>query len=208
MFQPEVKLEFVRRYCPPKAGWKVFVDIDASEEGRTGTWKGPDAKKRRRTMQDDAARVRCELEALGVTVGGSRAGWFKEHGLPSIRGDRDIVAFHQQKRACVIAEVEGESSGQPEQKLYKAIGQLVMATSAGKLKGWKQTLVLVVHGEEIAMHLGRAKALEKLGISGLALGKTRAGDDWLFGDPMPRMLSGLSGELRVPSGGKSVNHTT
>jgi len=36
MFQPRVKLEFVRRHCVPEAGWKVYVDIDPSEEGRTG----------------------------------------------------------------------------------------------------------------------------------------------------------------------------
>lgn len=33
MFQPRVKLEFVRRYCAPEAGWSVCVDIDPSEEG-------------------------------------------------------------------------------------------------------------------------------------------------------------------------------
>ena len=37
MFQPRVKLEFVRRYCAPEAGWRVCVDIDPSEEGWTGS---------------------------------------------------------------------------------------------------------------------------------------------------------------------------
>ena len=37
MFQPRVKLEFVGRYCAPQDGWCVCVDIDPSEEGRTGT---------------------------------------------------------------------------------------------------------------------------------------------------------------------------
>jgi hypothetical protein len=196
MFQPEAKLEFVRRYCSPVNGWTVFVDIDASEEGQTGGKRKTDEARRVQSqMQEDGERVRREFKRLGVTVGGKRAAWFERHAFPRVEGDRDIVAFHQAKRACVIAEVEGESSGQPEQKLYKAIGQLVMATSAGELKGWKQTLVLVVHGEEIAEHLGRAKALEKLGISGLALGNTRTGDDWLFGDALlPKVLSG---ELRI-----------
>ena len=27
----------MRRYCRPKAGWRVCVDIDPSEEGRTGS---------------------------------------------------------------------------------------------------------------------------------------------------------------------------
>jgi hypothetical protein len=184
MFQPRVKLEFVFRCCSPQAGWKVFVDIDASEEGRTGTWKGPGAEARRRKMQDDAAEVRREFRALGVTVGGSRAGWLREQGLPSIHGDRDIMAFHQEKRACVIAEVEGESTGQPEQKLYKAIGQLVMAASAGELSGWKQMLVLVVYGGQIAKHLGRANALRKLGIPALVLSDDCKADQWPFSDAL------------------------
>jgi len=196
MFQPEVKLEFVRWYCSPRNGWDVFVDIDASEEGRTGgERKTKEAKRCQREMQSASATVRSGLESLGVKVGGNRKKWSQDRGLPLVEGDRDIVAFHKKRRLCLIGEVEGTSSGQPEQKLYKAIGQLVMATSAGELKGWKQTLVLVVHGEEIAMHLGRAKALEKLSISGLALGKTRTGDDWLFGDALlPKVLSG---ELRI-----------
>jgi hypothetical protein len=189
MFQPEVKLEFVRRYCSPANGWKVFMDIDASEEGRTGGKRDTDeARQRQRQMQSDAHRVKRELEALGVTVGGSRASWFKPHGLPLIRGDRDIIAFHQAKQLCLIAEVEGESTGQPEQKLYKAIGQIVMAASADKVEGWKQTLVLVVQGKEIAQHLGCAKALAKLGISALALGTTPTSDRWLFGDALPTKI--------------------
>jgi hypothetical protein len=163
MFQPEVKLAFVRRYCPPAAGWKVLVDIDASEEGRTGREPATDeARQRKRLMKRDADRVRRALERLSVKVGGSRKRWFKRYGLPSIEGDRDIIAFHQARRVCVIAEVEGTSASQPEQKLYKAIGQIVMAASSDKLKGWRRTLVLVVHGERIAEHLDRAKVLAKL----------------------------------------------
>jgi hypothetical protein len=30
MFQPKVKLEFVRRYCHPDKGWEVLVDIGIS----------------------------------------------------------------------------------------------------------------------------------------------------------------------------------
>jgi len=196
MFQPEVKLEFVRRYCPPKAGWKVFVDIDASEEGRTGGERTTgEARRVQRKMQTDSNRVRREFKKLGVTVGGKRAAWFDLHTLPRVEGDRDIVAFHQEKKVCLIAETEGSSIGQPEQKLYKAIGQLVVAASAGELAGWSRALVLVVHGEEIAEHLGRAKVLEKLGISALALGKTRTGDEWLFGAAL--LTKVLSGKLRI-----------
>ena len=36
MFQAHAKVEFVHRYIPPRAGWAVLVDLDPSEEGRTG----------------------------------------------------------------------------------------------------------------------------------------------------------------------------
>jgi hypothetical protein len=127
MFQPRVKLEFIRRYCDPGKGWRVFVDIDPSEEGRTGGERKTDlARQRQIAMFKDAARVRRGLRKLGVTVG-SRSDWHLQCGLPLLDGDRDIVAVHSRRRQYVIAEVEGVSSGQPEQKLYKAVGQAVMA---------------------------------------------------------------------------------
>ncbi len=67
MFQPRVKLEFVRRYCPPEAGWSVCVDIDPSEEGNTGSERISEASRRRQTeMQTDAPLVRSELAELGA----------------------------------------------------------------------------------------------------------------------------------------------
>jgi hypothetical protein len=70
MFQPRVKLEFVRRYCAPKDGWCVCVDIDPSEEGRTGSKRESEsARQRQREMMADAPRVREEFKALGVSVG-------------------------------------------------------------------------------------------------------------------------------------------
>ena len=51
MFQPRVKLEFARRYCAPKAGWSVCVDIDPSEEGRTGT--------KRESKSRVSAKLKC-----------------------------------------------------------------------------------------------------------------------------------------------------
>jgi UDP-2,3-diacylglucosamine pyrophosphatase LpxH len=83
----------------------------------------------------------------------------------------------------LIVEVEGESSGQPEQKLYKAIGQIVMAASNDILDGWNRKLVLVVHGDGICKQMARASALEKLGISALALDDNNH-DRWLFGEPL------------------------
>lgn len=108
MFQPRVKLKFVRRYCAPKNGWKVFVDIDASEEGRTGGERtSGEARKRQRQMKRDGQTAREELRKLGATVGGDRATWYQEQHLPHINGDRDIVAFNKQEQLYVIAEVGG-----------------------------------------------------------------------------------------------------
>jgi hypothetical protein len=92
MFQPRVKLEFVRRYCPPQKGWRVCVDIDASEEGRTGgTRMSEESIRRQEEMQKDADEVRKELAGLGVQVGG-RKEWCKKENLRRIKGDVDLVA--------------------------------------------------------------------------------------------------------------------
>lgn len=191
MFQPEVKFEFVRRYCPPAAAWQVFVDIDASEEGRTGGARTNDeARRQQAAMQRDARRVRASLATLGVVVGGERRAWFKKHGLPVVNGDRDIVAMHPAEQRLVIAEVEGASTGQPEQKLYKAIGQLVMAASEAPPLKWQRSLVLVVHGAAIAAHLNRAAALARLGVAGLALAPEPSEDRWCFGSSLGRAEGG------------------
>ena len=185
MFQPQVKLEFVRQYCDPACGWKVLVDIDASEEGRTGGERTTDkALVRQQQMQTAGETAKRELRRLGVSVGGNRAAWYREHRLPQINGDRDIVAFNTKRRLYLIAEVEGESSGQPEQKLYKAIGQIVMAASDDIIDGWHRKLVLVVHGDGICKQMARVSALEKLGISALALDENNNHGRWLFGEPL------------------------
>ena len=168
----------------------MFVDIDASEEGRTGGERTTaEAKERQQQMQRDAAAVLKKLKAAGATVGGARDAWFARHELPLIRGDRDIVAFHREEHRCVVAEVEAISSGQAEQKVYKAVGQIVSAASVAVPEGWAMQFVLVVHGEKMAEHLRRMGALVKLGISGLALEQTKEQDEWLFG----RALDGVEG---------------
>ncbi|AEH61278.1 hypothetical protein Mzhil_1434 [Methanosalsum zhilinae DSM 4017] len=182
MFQPRVKLEFINRYCPPSKGWEVFVDIDASEEGRTGgTRKKPEAIQRQDEMKDDVFLVKQKFKELGVTVGGSRSNWYSTNQFPKLEGDRDIVAFNSKNKSCIIAEVEGSSSGQPETKVYKAIGQIVIALNKCNLKDWEQNFILVVHGEKVETHLKEACALEKLGIAAISLYKDRNSDKWLFG---------------------------
>ena len=191
MFQPEVKFEFVRRYCPPAAGWQVFVDIDASEEGRTGGPRTSDeARQQQEAMLRDAQRVRAAFATLGVVVGGERRAWFEMHRLPVVNGDRDIVAMHPEERRLVIAEVEGASTGQPEQKLYKAIGQLVMAAGEAPPEHWQRSLVLVVHGAALAKHLNRAAALATLGVAGLELATEPGEDRWCFSSNSGRAGAG------------------
>ena len=186
MFQPRVKLEFIRRYCSPAEGWTVFVDIDPSEEGRTGGERTTqEAKNRQQQMQKDAKGAREELENLRVTVGGDRAAWYEKNQLPHIDGDRDIVAFHAKQSCYLIAEVEGESSGQPEQKVYKAIGQLVIAASADIQSGWKRHLVLVVCGKQLSQCAERAKALEELNIAVVAITENKNDDSWPLGKTLP-----------------------
>lgn len=173
MFQPRLKLEFIRLRFPLAESWCVCVDIDASEEGRTGgPRKTKPARTRQREMTADAQCVRQELNKLGVQVG-ARKRWLenlaRSAGAPKITGDRDVIAYNIKQRRLVIAEVEGESSGQPEQKLYKAIGQLVFAASEPEPIGWKRELVLVVEGGEIAKRAEDARCLRSLGISAVSV---------------------------------------
>lgn len=180
MFQPRVKLEFVRRYCLPVDEWCVCVDIDPSEEGRTGGTRATASSRQRQIeMQADADRVRQDLRTLCVSVG-DRKRWCATQSLPYFEGDPDIVAYHRAEKRCLVAEVEGASSGQPEQKLYKAIGQVVRTVSHLP-RGWRCHVVVVVYGDKIANHLLRARALERLDIAGLSLRDNPAADQWLFG---------------------------
>lgn len=187
MFQSQVKCAFVERYCNPRDGWAVFVDIDPSEEGRTGSVRATThAQAQQRAMRSAARNVRNRFARLGVTVGGSRVRWFRQHGFPGVDGDRDIVAFEPSRKVCIIAEAEGVSSGQPEQKFYKAIGQIVIAASPPPPTGWQRELVLVVHGEGITGHLRRVAALERLGISALSIARDPRNDCWIIGN-RPKM---------------------
>ncbi|MGA2137602.1 MAG: hypothetical protein ABSH14_01950 [Verrucomicrobiia bacterium] len=183
------------------------MDIDPSEEGRTGgERKSEMAKHRQHLMHEAAGRACQELESMGAEVGGKRTRWFTRYGLPAIEGDRDIVAFHKVRRVCVIAEAEGVSGGQPETKLYKAIGQIVVAASGVCPPGWRTTFVLVVHGREIADHLGRVTAFTRLGVSALSLSDTPQKDRWLFQDPLLPKL--LFGEVRVKKAEKTAEAKT
>jgi len=153
----------------------VCADIDPSEEGRTGgPRESPAACKRQREMQADALLVRQQFKALRVNVG-DRKLWCAAQGVPYLEGDPDIVAYDRVRMRCIVAEVEGASAGQPEQKLHKAISQIVQ-TASQLPEGWQCNLVVVVYGEKITIHLGHAKALQALNIAALHL-RDRPDDD-------------------------------
>jgi hypothetical protein len=189
MFQPEAKLEFVRRYCPPSDGWAVYVDIDPSEMGETGgPRKSVEARERQTRMKDSGKRAAKELRSMGATVCGSQNEWVSALGLgfDLIVGDRDIVAVRRASKTLLVAEVEGASSGQPEQKLYKAIGQVVMSLAAATPTRWTRYTVVVVHGAAMSAHLRKATALAKLGVAGLSICEKTADDEWMLDDRFHR----------------------
>jgi hypothetical protein len=180
LFQTEIKLEFVRRYCPPSKGWRVYVDIDPAEEGRGVKCEKPESQHRLEERKAAAKKVRESFGKMKVGCDGGRKRWCKQSGLPDVSDDRDILAFHPERKICWIAEVEGASSGQPEQKLYKAAGQLICAVGTRLPAGWSLVLVLAVNGEKLATHLKRMKALKRLGVAGVVINEN-GNDDWPFG---------------------------
>ena len=182
MFQPRVKLLFVQRYCPPNEGWRVFVDIDASEEGRTGgERKTEGARVTQKNMGEDADRVRAEFLTLGVHVGERAKHWKKiAPEVPVLSGDHDIVALNSERKKALIVEVEGASSGQPETKVYKAVGQVGAGLSGRGIASFETVFGVVVFGDPVGKHLARCKRLAELGVFGLQLKATAAEDVELF----------------------------
>jgi hypothetical protein len=146
MIQPVAKLQFVERYCNPKAGWKVFVDIDPSEEGRTGSARKTDeAKARQQEMLQKAPEVIEKLNKLKVYVGKRKRHWEEQFAeVPLPQGDRDILAVHSSRAIIWVVEIEGDSSGQPEGKIYRALGQLVCAVSETQMLNFDRFFSLVL----------------------------------------------------------------
>jgi len=106
MYQLEVKRFLVEHKFRPNGGWEVVVDVDAMERAKGG--KHPPDKRRR-------AAIAVEwLISAGVSIG--------KH--PTF-GRADIVASMPGGETFVI-EVEGQSSRQPEQAMYSALGQIVL----------------------------------------------------------------------------------
>lgn len=200
MIQPVAKLRFVERYCKPSDGWRVFVDIDASEEGKTGSPRQTaESQARQALARAEAPRAVADLIALGAHVRERKPAWLSCFGksLPLPKGDRDILAVDCERRRLWIVEVEGDSGGQPEGKIYRALGQLVCAVSETTLAEYERFFTLVVHDDHAAGYLLRARAASALGISGLMIGATRDHDRWLFGEPPLPFTSALNGQTSL-----------
>ena len=110
MYQLEVKRYLVEHQFPPARGWEVTVDVDAMERGRGGQHP-PDKEERTR-------RAEAWLFSEGVRIGAD----------PDF-GRADLVA-RKPGVATVVVEVAGDSSNQPEQALYSALGQAVVSMKA------------------------------------------------------------------------------
>lgn len=199
LIQPIAKLLFVERYCRPADGWSVFVDIDPSEAGRTGSERqSEESRARLDLMRLEAPRVVRELVGLGACVGRRKPQWDACFGstLPLPPGDRDIIAVHRDRKQLWIVEVEGDSSGQPEGKIYRAVGQLVCALSEVVIPGLERRLSLVVAGHSAGRYLARVRAIAALGISGLVLQEDSQQDRWLFGEAPPSQALHPTGGVR------------
>ena len=178
MYQPRAKVEFVRRYCAPGQGWRTCVEIDASEEGRTGGPRRTQAAlNRRQEMQEDADRCREEFKALRVNVG-RRVEWCTEERVPNPAGAPSVIAYRDD--AYLMAEVQAQSPGQPGQSLDAAVGRMIRAASCAAVDGWRRDLVIVVCGAELEHHLRQMPALKRLGIAALALRREQSEDEWFW----------------------------
>jgi hypothetical protein len=107
VYQIEVKRYLVEHLFLSSEGWEVVVDIDAMERGISG--QQPPGKR------EIAERCETYLREHGVRI-----------GAHPVYKRADVVATHPAKGTFVI-EVDGQSSRQSEQKMYSALGQLLLA---------------------------------------------------------------------------------
>ena len=107
IYQIEVKRYLVKHLFLPSDGWKVVVDIDAMERGISG--QQPPGKR------EIAKRNEAYIREHGVRI-----------GAHPVYKRADVVTIHPAK-GTFVTEVEGRSSSQLEQKMYSALGQLLLA---------------------------------------------------------------------------------
>lgn len=178
MFRPRVQLAFVQRYCPPQAGWRVLVQLDPADEGKpsdNGNGRSDPSAPPSTDRWMDAQAVRRTLDELGAEIGDDDAGWLEENHLPLVKGGGDIIAFHRGDLKFIVARVE-------ERRLFRAVGQLVAASTQPEVAGWRRYLCLVVD-DSMDARVHEVSALSRLGVAGVALGDQRGRDRWVFGDP-------------------------
>jgi hypothetical protein len=109
MYQLEVKQWLVHYRFPPRAGWRVHVDVDEMERGEKG---------QQALGKSERARIaEAALRALSVTV-----------GAHPVFGRTDVVAEHPD-HGLVLIEAEGRSQRQKQDALYSALGQLLIQMS-------------------------------------------------------------------------------
>ena len=111
MYQLEVKRYLVEHQFPPADGWEVNIHVDGMERGKGG--QQPHGKEERARLAEDC------LKTAGAQMGAH----------PSF-GRVDLVATRGTK--TVLVEVEGDSRKQKEQKLYSALGQIVLMMGADR----------------------------------------------------------------------------
>jgi hypothetical protein len=107
VYQIEVKRQLVVHRFSPSDGWEVTVDLDPMEMG-VGEQQ-PESKR------EIAGQCRDWLRQRGVRL-----------GTHPTYNRADVVATHPDKGTHVF-EVEGVSSRQPEQAVYSALGQVMLA---------------------------------------------------------------------------------
>jgi hypothetical protein len=138
-------------------------------------------------MAEDFCKVKAEFSSLAhVSLGARSIAWKRRFDarVDPIQGDRDVIAVNQQTGRLLIVEVEGVSSGQPETKVYKAVGQAIAATSCKIPENFVPTIGVAVVGARLADHLKRCSVLATLGVFGVRLDEQAAAfDDWVFGRP-------------------------
>lgn len=127
----------------------------------------------------------CFSRMQHVSVGARSRAWRNRFGrrLARLEGDRDIIAVNEEVRDLLMVEVEGDSSGQPETKVYKAVGQAVAATSMILPADFSCTIGVVVVGKKLRDHLARCAKLVNLGIFGMCIDRIAARDEVRFGKP-------------------------
>ena len=106
MHQIEVKRYLIQQLFHPSHGWTVTVDLDAMELGK--------GIQNSQEKSDTAAIHEKWMQDNGIAISSC-----------SELGRVDIVAKHPSD-GIFLVECEGDTTKQPEQAMYSALGQLLL----------------------------------------------------------------------------------